>query len=513
MKFDISIIGYGVIGVESLYELTDKIKKKTKLNIAIIDKDLNNIPGGIAYSKAKSKFGFFNNPLRLSHPSFKQWLKDKKNIVRIINFIKNNYDYMLDEWLSLNIKNLTKKNISGEIYFPRLVYSFYLEDKIRDTIKLSKKIKLKLFFINGCVQDVKFKNDYLILNSKISFNFFSISPNKRSLNFKKSKKKIKQIKTKKIIVGNGLLPPKKIDFPNKNINSNYIWDFYAEGGTGNLVKKIDKLLKKKHELSITFIGNKAGLLETMLYLKYLILTKKYNIKINIVSSKSATLNKAKFSNNLSPYKFIFFTEKNIRKIKKADHIINLLKKEFKNAILNRYNKYDVWTKILSNEILKKSLDKLNYNEIKKYNISVFPKIRNLTRFTYPEPIIAKEYLQRQKKIQMFKGRAKSIKAKLNKLIITTNNNKKIYTDIVVNVSGPVDLEQLNKEAPFINSIKQNINKFDKRGFMTNKNFMLTKQIYMPGILAYNFNPSRQTIIKAITNNSKKVIEFILKDLN
>ncbi len=28
MKFDISIIGYGVIGVESLYELTDKFKKK-----------------------------------------------------------------------------------------------------------------------------------------------------------------------------------------------------------------------------------------------------------------------------------------------------------------------------------------------------------------------------------------------------------------------------------------------------------------------------------------------------
>ena len=122
-------------------------------------------------------------------------------------------------------------------------------------------------------------------------------------------------------------------------------------------------------------------------------------------------------------------------------------------------------------------------------------------------------METQKKIQMFKGRARSIKAKFNKLIVTTNNNKKIYTDIVVNVSGPVDLEQLNKEVPFINSIKQNINKFDKRGFMTNKNFMLTNQIYMPGILAYNFNPSRQTIIKSITNNSKKVIKFILKELN
>ena len=198
MKFDISIIGYGVIGVESLFELTDKIKKKTKLNIAIIDKDLNNIPGGVAYSKTKSKFGFFNNPLRLSHPSFKKWLRDKKNIVRIINFIKNNHDYMLDEWLSLNINNLTKKNISCEIYFPRLVYSFYLEDKIRNTIILSKKIKLKLFFINGCVQDIKFKNDDLILNSKTNFNFFSISPNKRSLNFNKSKKKLNKLEQKKL---------------------------------------------------------------------------------------------------------------------------------------------------------------------------------------------------------------------------------------------------------------------------------------------------------------------------
>ncbi len=513
MKFDISIIGYGVIGVESLHELTVKIKKKTKLNIAIIDKDLNNIPGGIAYSKIKSKFGFFNNPLRLSHPSFKQWLKNKTNIDRIINFINNNHDYMLDEWLSLNIKNLTKKKISGEIYFPRLVYSFYLEDKIRNTIKLSKKIKLKLFFIKGCVQDIQFKNDDLILNSKINFNLFSISPNKRSLKFNKSKKKIKQITTKKIIIGNGLLPPKKIDFPNKNLNNNYIWDFYAEGGTGNLVKKIDKLLKKRDELSITFIGNKAGLLETMLYLKYLIFTKKYKIKINIVSSKFTTLNKAKFSKNSSPYKFIFFTEKNIKKIKRAEQILNLLKMEFKNAILNRYNKYDVWTKILSNEVLKKSLDKLNNSEIKKYNIYIFPKIRNLTRFTYPEPIVAKEFLQKHKKIQMFKGRAKSVKATSNKLLVETNNGKKINTNIVVNVSGPVDLEKLNKEVSFINSIKKNVHKFDKRGFMTNKNFMLTKQIYMPGILAYNFNPSRQTIIKAITNNSKKTIKFILKKLN
>ena len=94
-----------------------------------------------------------------------------------------------------------------------------------------------------------------------------------------------------------------------------------------------------------------------------------------------------------------------------------------------------------------------------------------------------------------------------------DNQRTIKSDIVLNVSGPVNLEELNKESDFIKSIKEKVNKFDKRGFMPNKNFMLTNQIYTPGTIAYNFNPSRQTIIKAITNNSKKTVSEILKKIS
>ena len=83
---------------------------------------------------------------------------------------------------------------------------------------------------------------------------------------------------------------------------------------------------------------------------------------------------------------------------------------------------------------------------------------------------------------------------------------------MVNVSGPVNLEEINSESTFIKSIKKNIKKFDKRGFITNKSFMLSRQIYLPGILSYNFNPSRQTIIKAITNNSEKSVNDIIKNI-
>ena len=104
------------------------------------------------------------------------------------------------------------------------------------------------------------------------------------------------------------------------------------------------------------------------------------------------------------------------------------------------------------------------------------------------------------------------------LILVNNGSnddtkKQIESDIVVNVSGPVDLQSLNNEKKLIKIIKNLEGKFDKRGFLTDRNFMLSNKIFMPGTLAYNFNPLRQTIIKAVTNNSRKAINFLLKENN
>ena len=364
MKYDLAIIGFGVIGVESLHAIATKINKNKKINIAIIEKDIKNIPGGVAYSKLKSKFGFFNNPLRLSHPSFKSWIQNKKNIHKIINFIKKNPTYNLEKWLLTNIKNLLKKNIPGETYFPRLVYSFYLEDKIFDFFKIKSKKKIKISFFRGNAEKLVFNKKYLIIRSKNNFTFFKINTNKNLIDVKNLDQKIKFIECKKIILGNGLLPPKKIKVSNKHLAKNYIWDFYSEGGTSNLLKKIEKFKNFEKKIIITFIGNKAGLLETMLQLKDLIFKKNYNIFINIISKKIATLNKAKFSNKIKKYKFIFFVDRYIDEIKKAVQILDLLKKEFKNARISNYNKYDVWTEILSKKILNRSIQKLNKDEKK-----------------------------------------------------------------------------------------------------------------------------------------------------
>ena len=513
MNFNLTIIGFGVIGVETLHSLVSKIKKNQKLNIAVIEQNLNNIPGGVAYSKKNSKFGFFNNPLRLSHPLFKYWIKKKENIKKLISFIEKNPSYQLNQWLKKNLNGLQKKNISKEIYFPRLIYSFYLEEKIIETVKLLKKKKLQVFYLNGNLNKVEFMKNYLILKPKSNFTIFKIHDLKKKMQISKTKIRFKFLKSEKIIIGNGLLPPKKIHSSNTSSNNNYIWDFYAEGGTNNLLQKINAIKKKKKKIILTFIGNKAGLLETMLQLKRIFDEKKLDIKIYVISKKSATLNKAEFSKNFKNFKLSFFNKEKIKNIRKANEILVLLKKEFKKASLKKFNKYDVWTTILKNNILIKSLSKLNIYEKKKYNLFIFPQIRNITRFTFSQTVFAKEDLEKNNKISLFKGKAISIKKLKNAIYIKTDKNKFLKSDIVINVSGPVHLDEINDESNFMKSVKNNTNKIDKRGFITDKKFMLTDRIFIPGVLAYNFNPFRQTIIKAITNNSHTVVNFLLNNIS
>ena len=61
MIFDLTIIGCGVIGVETLYAIRKNLltnKQMKKIKIAIIEKNLDNIPGGVAYSIKNSKLVF-----------------------------------------------------------------------------------------------------------------------------------------------------------------------------------------------------------------------------------------------------------------------------------------------------------------------------------------------------------------------------------------------------------------------------------------------------------------------
>ncbi len=314
-----------------------------------------------------------------------------------------------------------------------------------------------------------------------------------------------------IILGNGLLPPKIINHNGEFKNPNYIWDFYSEGGTLNLINKINKI-KSRKSINVVFIGNKAGLLETMPELENFISNKNFNIKIVTIAPNNLSLEKAEHSKKFESFKFKFLIKKNIKKIKKSEEIFNILMKEFKFAKLNGFNKYDVWTWVLKNNLISNCYSQLSFEEKKKYNEFIFPKIRNNTRYTYPNTIYAKKRLERKKILKYIKDKVSRIENFKDKIAIKTNKGKKIIADVLINVSGPVSLTNLDKEVTFIKSLKKMSGNYNFRGFVANKNFLISKNIYAPGTISSNFNPNRLTIIKAVIQNSHKVSNEILRRL-
>ena len=516
MKFDILLIGFGVIGTEALSKLVDNYKKKKILKIAIVDKNINNIPGGVAYSKSKSKFGFFNNPLRLSNPEFIKWIKKKENIIKIKNFIIKNKDFNLLNWLNENefFKNI-KVNKLNEIYLPRLTYSFFLEEKIIILLRKIKKKNISINLINSELLDLKVNkvnNKYTCYLKKNSSSYkFQLINN--SFKLKKIINKNSSILVENIIIGNGLLPPKKIKQKVSLNIKNYIWDFYSEGGTQNLLKKIKKELLFKKSIKILFIGNKAGLLETMPEIEALSQKTKNRIKITCFAPSLLSLEKAELSFKYYDYKFKFFKKDKLNKINKSKKIYVLLNKEFKDAKKKGFLKYDVWTLILKKKILNKIYYSLSKIEKKIYNDEVFSKIRNLTRYTYPSTIDAKNRLEDKKTLSYVTEKVMQLNKIDKKIIVVTSNGLKVKGDIVVNVSGPVKLTNATDEVRFLSSLKNISNEFGERGFLADNNFCIAKRIYAPGVISSNFNPNRFTIIKAITNNTHKSVKKIIKTLN
>ena len=82
MNFEFTFLSSGLGASRGLVNLLSKLRKKKvkkKINIAVIDQDLNNFTGGIAYTKKLSEHGFLNNPARLCPKEFIRWVIDKKN--------------------------------------------------------------------------------------------------------------------------------------------------------------------------------------------------------------------------------------------------------------------------------------------------------------------------------------------------------------------------------------------------------------------------------------------------
>ena len=147
MNFDIVFVGGGLGSIFSLYNLIQSVDKKN-LNICVIDKEISNIPGGVAYGNKLENIGFFNNPCRLSPKELIRWVH--KNKVDLINFVENSSSSSFKEWIKrYKSKFLNSRSLKDldEIYLPRIFCNFWLESLLDKSLKKLKKkiIKSSLF--------------------------------------------------------------------------------------------------------------------------------------------------------------------------------------------------------------------------------------------------------------------------------------------------------------------------------------------------------------------------------
>ena len=517
---DLIFFGGGLGSSRSLTNLLFELrKKKTKqeINIGIIDENLNNIPGGIAYSKDLSTHGFFNNPCRLSPKEFVSWSIKKENKNKLFKSLSSSKSISFNSWITKN-KDIFKKTNSiksiSEIYFPRFYLSYWLEDILSKELNL-KKSNIKIFFISGKISLVRsFKTGFkisILKGKNIKRNCFIKKRNLPILNNQKL------VFGKKLIISLGLPSPNNPYNEKVLKDKNFIKDLYSGGGTKQLINLINSKIKIRKKIVLHFLGSKAGFLECLPELRGMIVKKKLDISIISTSRNATVLQPAIKSQNFKNYKFKIFTSSNISKIKNPLKLYICLKKEFNLAKKSNYFKYDVWTKVLQNKILNKVIKNFSSKDKIIYNEKYFKKIRQLTRFTFPETVFSYDYLKKKKYIKMNKAKVLNINKVNRKFKVTTlsssSKKREFFSDIVISVKGPQTIRELVKFNPLYNCLyKMNNGLVYDDGFATTSDFELKncKNIFLIGFVSSGYNARRETIVKAINNNAIKVSKRISK---
>jgi hypothetical protein len=519
MLYDHVSVGGGVIGINTTINLLNKFSKckfKKKIKLCVIDKNVLNIPGGIAYGKKTSTHGYFNNPLRLSHNELQRYYNNINNFLKLRNYFKNNgseYDKRKFK-RNLNILKTRDKKKIKEIYLPRVAFAYLQENSLANVIKKIIRLKknIEIDFYQGEVLNLKNyqKNYFKILTKKnlTQFNLINEDLKKSKISFVKKNEYVHSLVCKNITLGLGITPPQRL-VDNKKVNDDYIWDFYSEGGTANLIKKLTNKLESKKEVKICFIGSKAGFLESLQEI-YSLKNKNKNLKIYCLSKKFESLQPAKIS--FQKKIKLKYLKKNTKSIDTAEKLYRIIVNELSTSKQNNNQKYLIWTEILSQNILNYFLKKLSKKELTIYQLKYFQKIRSLTRFTFPETIKIKDIMIKKKMIKIIKEKAKRICLNKNSISVTGDKNRYLF-DVVVNVTGPCNLIDSSK---FLSIYKSLLNFIDRDGrVVVNKNFSLKlrENLFVPGTIAQGFNDQRLTIIKAITQNSNKSSNYIYKKIH
>ena len=181
MSYEIIFFGGGIGSINTLINiLSSRIKRRFK--VAVIDKNIKNIPGGVAYGKATSSMGFFNNPCRLAPQDFIKWTLKDENKIKLLKILESTKSLSNRDWIKKTNKNYLKAKKMSEVsetYYPRIFFNYWMEERLVKVLEKNKLIDLD--FYEGNIASIKeekkflFKSRIEIKNMHLTFirkNFF-----------------------------------------------------------------------------------------------------------------------------------------------------------------------------------------------------------------------------------------------------------------------------------------------------------------------------------------------------
>ncbi len=537
--YNFTSIGAGVGGTEAtiaaLYSVIEnlRIQKAEGKNVAgqsysyaLVDESAENIPGGVGFGREMSHFGDFNNPIRLSPNDFVGWVLNNKTLIS--SYIEQYGGLKGQKWLdtygSQLEQALTASDIS-ELYLPRAVFGYFMEERLLDVMDVASKAEAELGIIikvdfwqgvaNGYMPSMDGKGGTFTFGDEGLERLELVRTGQTfpKLRFEATGERQETgLETERANISLGIAPPQQLATTAAQENQNYLWDFYAEGGTQKLLERIRAVQTDNPERQVTihFLGSMAGLLESLPELEAMRDAGTINVKLISSSSKAETLQKAEFTAGKPAYQLAHFTLANASQFSSADAVLDGVREEFKRAKESGYGAYDAWTPILMGGVLNTIISKLSDNERERYDSSIHPKLREISRFTNPETVLAKESLESKGVLVMRSGeRATGIEERNGQLVVKIDKDTGVaenMADIVVNVSGPLSPDKLTNISPLIRALSEAGAEIAQTGIKVDDGFQVkgVRGISLSGTLAEGYNPNRQTIINAILNNARVI---------
>jgi uncharacterized NAD(P)/FAD-binding protein YdhS len=468
-----------------------------KQKLIIIDRG-GNFGGGIPWGKDAHLSYMLNSPPRINEPreELEKWISN--NLEQIRNYLTDNAGKVGRDWLAKNENLLINRNFN-EVYFPRRIYGFFLEEQLYQAIETAEKsllyygLEIEIQLVKATVQEIYINADLtkqIVLKDSQGYEVKcsrSSEGNYFPKIFFQEGQKISHIPpAAQVCLSIGILPSPKLNISSSN--NHYVGNLYAKDKLNWLKQELWRIHKKyDREVTLVFLGSSATFLDSLLEIESDESILKV-LRIIALSKQGQTRQAAIISPDLPPYKPEFLNQE----FKSISSLIAALKQEYTTALAQGYKSYDVWYNCLG--IFQNKLIQLKNNYPQEFAIYLetgFTEVRKLTNFTNPETIAVKERLEKRGILYLEKAKLEKIKFTESGEQITLTfpsdaGIKEFTADILINSMGEdkfINFVQSNSLMQSLLNCGVKLNE-SQNGFLTDKNQHAGQGIYLIGRIAF-----------------------------